>query len=240
MGSKVPDLAKAFGSFVGKVPTDSEQKFIFSEGTLPLAPSRLKTSQIVIKKAYHYYGDSYRAHTLQVYMSKETCRQLGALMLTVLFHPNPPEVWLDLVHPESEIKSLVLEHPHAPAKKLHPGYHSRPFALVHFPAEPAHMFKCLCEVSDLDKVELRLTNSEEALGTSDEEWNARNVVKGVGNDRATAFLGEFLLNAGRPESLAQEHALDGFSEIVAPRSAELRLWLPGALGWCHGFCDGLE
>jgi hypothetical protein len=77
-----------------------------------------------------------------------------------------------------------------------------------------------------------LTNMDDAIYT-EEDWARRDTVRGCGSDAANILFAELLLNAGRPQNPVTEYELEGEGGFrgVGEQSAEMRIFLPGSLGW---------
>ena len=108
----------------------------------------------------------------------------------------------------------------------------KPFALSYFPLETKkHPWMYDCCTHDLPI--LGLTNEEDCVGESENDWNARDAIWILGAIYGTVRLAELLLNAGCSWNPVREYALEGDSGFrgVGPTSAELRIFLPGSDGY---------
>lgn len=227
------DLERYFGELADQIPTsdDGNHEFIFSSQTLPIPPATMQTNRLVIKKTEHHYG-SYRTDLLLLYAHKKPYRHLGLLILSVVFHSQLAKVEIELTHPESQVKKLIIEYDFEPLEELPGGYHTQPYGFVYYPEEIGkHPWKHLnCNPYSLPG--FSLTNAEDCLVT-EEDWKNRNTLKGCGSDIGSVRFAELLLNASRPEETGNEYALEG--EVgyrgVAPGSSEVTLYLPGQLFW---------
>ena len=88
--------------------------------------------------------------------------------------------------------------------------------------------RCTCQLPLL-----ALSNEEDCVGQGDHEWNARDTIWIESEHPGTFRLAELLLNAGSPSNEVFEYSLEGEAgnRGVAPRSTELRIFLPGADFW---------
>jgi hypothetical protein len=73
----------------------------------------------------------------------------------------------------------------------------------------------------------------ESFIATHEHLQSRDVAEGFGHFEAACRFAELLLNAGLPHSETDEIALEGERGFrgVAPGSAEIRIWLPGSIGY---------
>src|SRR3954452_2916700 len=131
------DLERMFGDLAGELPTSTagDEDFVLSAQTLPISPPQMRTSKLLISKGVHGYNGWYRADSLWCQASRHTYKHLGLLILAALFHPQASKVHVELTHPDSEIKNLVIDFEHISSDDLTPGYHTRPFALNYYPEE---------------------------------------------------------------------------------------------------------
>lgn len=225
------ELQSLFGESAATTPTAEDESRVFTAGTLPAAPPRLVTDELYIKKCAHEYMYGYEVDMLHFHARKETYRLLGLLFLAVVFDTGPKAVSLELSHPASDIKHLLIENELAPPEELSAGYYSRPHAFVYWPEEmDRHPFDRCADPLDLPC--FGLTNLEDFLYT-EEHRRARDAVHCIGTDRANVLFAELLLNAGRPESVSDEYVLEGEGGFrgVGRYSAEVALYLPGHLAW---------
>jgi len=157
---------------------------------------------------------------------------LSLLILAVVFHETPVAAHLTLTHPHSDIKHLIVECAYLPED--HGGYLTRPYAFAYTPEEtdqhPWGNRPWSGRLSDLPV--FVLTNQEDLIMTP-QDWERRDTLRGCGSDAASALFAELLLNAGRPENPVTEYQLEGEGGFrgVGEHSAEMRIFLPGSLGW---------
>ena len=87
-------------------------------------------------------------------------------------------------------------------------------------------------LSPTDMPLLTLTNEDDFLHTH-EHIQARDIAVGFGKFEVACRFGELLLNASLPRSETNEIVLEGECGFrgVGRGSAEIRIWLPGGLGY---------
>jgi hypothetical protein len=188
------------------------------------------SDRIVIRKGSHQYNWDFRADALRIQAHRETYRQFGLLILAVLFHEQPAHVQLDLTHPASDIRHLVVEYVYS--DEYDSWYTSRPYFFRYYPDETDKHPWLHEDVAVADLPRFVLTTLEEEQYRED-GWARRDTVRGFGSDRATVRLAELLLDAGRPDNPVQEYELEGEGGFrgVGVHSAEVSLYLPGSMGW---------
>ncbi|MFY9222376.1 MAG: hypothetical protein WAQ98_06900 [Blastocatellia bacterium] len=230
------NLEEHFKELVEQLPTStqSEKPYIFSELTFSNLPRDFYTNSLCLKKGEHHYG-SYRNDQIYFHAYKNTYRCLGLLILAVIFSENIDKVHLELTHPCSDIKHLIINYEHIPIDKLKDGYHTRPHAFVYFPEkEEKHpwLYRLLFNLSVYDLPCINLTNREDTLITKT-DWDNRDTLIGFGNDKGQVLFAELLLNVGCPDNVVEEYELEGEQGFrgVSPRSAEITLILPGHNYW---------
>lgn len=232
------ELEQLFGQLAQTIPASLDDTFLFSAQIFPDFPNTIEAPMLVVQKGLHYYGGSFRADQLHFQAFKNTYRQLGLLILACLFQPELPDTQLKLTHPASEIKSLAIVN--LQKNRPYPGeYRTLPYQFSYLPQEAQKhpwydRYDVLCNPSHLPC--FLLTNNQDASVT-EEEWRQRDIVQGFGSDRGSVLLAELLLNISRNENTVDEYELEGEAGFrgVGPGSAEVRLWLPGSLGWNSRF-----
>src|SRR5207248_6621048 len=80
---------------------------------------------------------------------------------------------------------------------------------------------------------LALSNEEDCVGPTEEDWRARDTVRVWASSPGILRFAELLLNAGCSWNPVRDYSLEGDAGYrgVAPMSAELRIFLPGSDGW---------
>jgi hypothetical protein len=235
------DLEKLFKEVDNKlfIATNEGENFIFSSETLPIPLSKLETEQLVIKKGQHFYSRvsssdlefTARYDVIRWQAHKETYKNLGLLILAVLFHPDIDQVNIELTHPLSEIKHLVVAYSHPKLQHID-GYVSRPFALGYEPKQTEGYLNTVSNFQPSDLPCFYFANWNSPI-YNDAEWKSCDTVIGFGNDVGSSWFAELLLNASLPSNKIVEYRLEGEMGYrgVGPGSAEVKLYLPGSLGW---------
>lgn len=230
------DLERVFGDLTDAIPTLSakDAEFVFSQQTLPVPPAEMETDQLILSKTTHYWHPAWRTDAVWMQAHRRTCRQLGLLILSVVFHELPAQVHVTLTHPASSIKHLVIEFEYLQPVN-HNGYLTRPYTFTYSPSDNERypwnastwIWRCPPHLPVFV-----ITNMDDAVYT-DEDWERRDTVRGCGNDTASVLFAELLLNAGCPENAATEYTLEGEGGVrgVGEQSAEMHIFLPGSLGW---------
>lgn len=226
------DLETIYSDLASQLPsrTDGNESITLSSENLPLPPSEMTTINLYILKAERTYNDWFKVDSLWFFAHKETYRQIGLLILSVIFH-RVSEIKVRLNHPHSEIKSLIVEYAYRNLDDLTAGYHTQPFAFEHYPQLPAkHPFDSC--VSPIDLACFELSNSKD-LNFTDDDWKQRDTVKIFGSDVGMVSFAELLLNLSVPHNEQDEFELEGESGFrgVGIGSAEVKLFLPNHLAW---------
>lgn len=191
----------------------------------------MATDSLYILKGNHIYNDWFKVDGLDFFARKETYRQLGLLLLSVVFQNQTSEVIVTLSHAHSEVKSLVMEYVPRNMNKLAAGYHTRPFAFEYYPQLPdKHPFDRCVLPKDLPCFALA---HAKGLNFTENDWRERDTVKIFGSDVGIVSFAELLLNLSLPHNEQDEFELEGESGFrgVGIGSAEVRLFLPGHLAW---------
>ncbi len=236
------DLEALFEKIASVIPTldPNNDKFLFSAQTLPVPPTHLTTSKIVIKKTYHDHTIAFendlcstiRQDALWIQASKITCRNLALLILAGLFHPSPTDIQVNLVHSATQIKNLIILTNYINIEKLW-NYATQPLAYGYTPSETAKhpWYKGVKSPDELPV--FYLSNSDGRVTYTEKDWRDRDTVIGFGNDRASVKFAELLLNASLPENPVVEYQLEGEEGVrgVGINSTEVQIFLPGSLGW---------
>jgi hypothetical protein len=231
------DFERVFGTLADAMPTSSDgnAEFVFSRRTLPVPPAEMATDRLILAKTTHSYHPAWRVDAVRMQAHRRTCRQLGLLILAVVFHETPAQVHVALTHPSSSVTHLVLEYTYLDESRG--GYRTRPYTFVYSPRETArHPWYGRPESwprRDLrDLPVFALTTMDDLIMTS-EDWTRRDTVRGCGSDEARVLFAELLLDAGRPGNLVTEYHLEGEGGFrgVGEQSAEMSIFLPGSPGW---------
>lgn len=160
-----------------------------------------------------------------------TAKANGQQSFACAFHETPDGVELELTHPRSKIRRLVVD---SSWKSAHPspGLIARPHRLGYYPAPPTLHPWDNVSLTPWDMPFLALTNEDDYIATH-EHIQSRDIAVGFGRFEPACLFGELMLNAGLPESETNEIVLEGERGYrgVAPGSAEITIWLPGGLGY---------
>ena len=225
----VDDLSKLFGELAAKVPVEPDGTFDFSSELLPVSPEHMAIDKLVIQKSRYRYGGYYQVDLLWFHADPEIYRLLALLILSKMFHAEPKLIQLDLAHPASDIKHLMLEYSYETFEAG--GLYVQPFRMS-YTAGPLD-FKMGWGLPELDRIRFRLTNLQDEVHTEG-EYQARDAVWLDGNERSYAWLAWYLLDIGRPEEKQGMYRLEGSGQEggdVGGWSAEARLILPGHIYW---------
>jgi hypothetical protein len=229
------DLQRVYGDAARVVPTGDDDAFTFSADNLPPAPEQLATDRLIVRKGIHDYQAyaTVRVDMLIAEARKATYRFLALALLSRVFHPAPHAIRLQLTHPASEIRAIVLDFD--PARDVLtwiPGYHTRAVRFTYAPAPLTAYPLAGARSPEGTLPSFSLTNAQDMIDR-DADWRARDVVRCAGSDSGHVHLASVLLNLARPEeprdevTLESEHGNGG----VARGSAEARFVLPGSLSW---------
>lgn len=229
MPHMIPDLEKSFEALAQETPSSPETSFQFTAETVSRPPGELQTPNLRVSKAIHLYDDAVRADSLWFYASKQTLRHLGLLVLAQVFH-NDSRVRLNLTHPDSDVRAILIACESSVVPRDAPGYRSQPFVFNYWPAQAErHPWLNHQDLGGLPV--FKLTGSQPLV--TDDDWKRRDIIAGFGTDRASVLLAELFLNASRPENPINEYQLEGEGGFrgVGIFSAEVNLFLPGSLAW---------
>ncbi|MBK7929163.1 MAG: hypothetical protein IPJ98_17295 [Bryobacterales bacterium] len=226
-------LEEIFGDLAAQVPDGppDDAEFIFHTGVLPAPPSTISTDRILLYKAHHDYNGWYKADALWMYLTPRKCRELGLLLLAAGFHGPVEDTAILLTHPDSAIKRIVIRASGVRLDDPPVGLSMVPFALRYYPSETRrHPWKYDCNASELPV--FALSNAEDCVGPSDEEWAKRDTIW-IEMSAGMFRFAELLLNAGCSWNEVRDYALEGEAgyRSVGPMSAELQIFLPGSDGW---------
>jgi len=226
------NLENYFDNLASKIPP-AEDHFIFSESTFDRPLSHLVTDRLKIDTRKHdYHPYCFRVDSLWFYAEKPSYRNLGLLILSVIFCPEPFTSHLKLTSPASNVKNVFIENSRVALKDLSSGYFSQSRALCYWPQEmPRHPFLHFSNTPH-ELPCFGLTNLEDFVAT-EEQYENRDTVRLFGTDAGSARFAELLLNASLPESNGVEYDLESESGYrgVGVSSAEVRLILPGHVYW---------
>jgi len=223
-----------FAALAARLPTSSEDELRLNAATLPRPPERLTTDRLYIMKGDHtYHPGWFRADGVHFHADKATYRNLGLLILAMLFHAEPEEVQIELTHPASAIKLLVIESRYNGPDDIGAGYNTRPYVFSYWPAATSRHPTWESPVDPSKLPCFYLTNRDDSVGDTEEERAQRDTVRGFGSDMGSVRLAELLLNASQPDNPVDEYVLEGDGGFrgVGYFSAEATFWLPGSAAW---------
>jgi len=225
------DLEATFGALASSLPEDSEEEpgwLKLSAANLPVPKSELVTTRLCMTWGYHLYND-HPVELISIQVDKATCRHLGLLILSCVFHREPEQVVVHIRHPESKITRLVLKYEWD--DEDFSGYVSQPLCFNYYPELPARHPWFGTALKPRDLPVLRLTNEEEMM-FSPEHFAGRNVAVGFGDVKPSCLMADLFLNAGLKANPQLEFQLEGECGFrgVGLESAEIMIWLPGSLG----------
>lgn len=228
------DLDTRFGQVSRTMPTstDGSHTALLSAQTLPAPELQLKSDRLIIKKRFHDHGPSSRVKALWFQAPRLVYRQLGLLILSVVFESAPDRIHLELTHPVSDIKHLMIDYPYR-GNDPEEGYVTRQYGFQYSPAiteKPPWIHTPHGDPDDLPV--FRLTDQEDSI-IADDQVQACDTVVGFGLEEASVRLAELLLNMSLPHNAVNEYVLEreGSCRGVGPHSAEVRFCLPGSVGW---------
>ena len=226
------DLEAAFGALASSLPEDREEEpgwLKLSAANLPVPRSELVTSRLCMTWGYHFYGN-HPVESVSIQVDKATCRHLGLLILSCVFHREPGQVIVHIRHPESKITRLVLKYEWGDEKRS--GYVSQPLCFNYYPKLPARHPWVDTAFKPRDLPVLGLTNEDEMV-FSPEHFAGRNVAIGFGEAKPSCRMAALFLNAGLKANHQLEFQLEGECGLrgVGFESAEIMIWLPGSLGY---------
>lgn len=226
------DLEATFGALASSLPEDSEGEpgwLRLSADNLPVPGRELATSRLCMSWGYHLYND-HPVESVSIEVDKATCRHLGLLILSCIFHREPGRVVVHLQHPRSKITRLILDYEWDDEERS--GYVSQPLCFNYRPELPARHPWFDTNFRPRDLPVLGLTNEEEMVFRP-EDFPARNVAVGFGCTKASCLMAELFLNASLEANHQLEFQLEGECGFrgVGLESAEIMIWLPGSLGY---------
>ncbi|MBK9586394.1 MAG: hypothetical protein KA099_10290 [Alphaproteobacteria bacterium] len=235
MRENLDDLVVFTSPIAEKLPKDeNDEGFGFTGFTLTQLPDTLESRSIVIKRGLINYNGSWRTDSLQVYATKDEYEALGIIAACVLLSPKNDRLEIRLTHPQSDIRSLVIEFPHVKVDEGYPhGLYLTP-TLFEYYAMSVKRYPWLDDrVFDPRGFPLFELSNQERCPITDDDWRNRDVIYGFGSADGTARLVQLFLDMSRPGCNVSEFALESDAGFrgVAPSSSEIRFWLPGGDGW---------
>lgn len=230
------DLERLFGEIADRIPED-DTEFVFSSEVLPKSEIEVTSDQILIRRSSthpHTYTQN-RVDSLWLYTNKRTLRLLALLIFSKVFHSSPREIRLHLSHQSSDIRVIRLDWNGEIDRwwATLPDLESRPYRYTYWPSAVTRFPLAGSKIDPRFLPILALTNEEDSIGPSESDWASRNVLKCAGSVSGNILLARVLLDASLQQFTENELALEtelGFGG-AGHGSAELRIFLPGSLGW---------
>ena len=244
MESARNDLERLFGPLADTIPNrvidDDTGSFVLSAENLPETPASICCDQIWMRLAGLHFYNSVPVDGIDLCIDKRSSRTLGLLLLSVVFHPEPVKVDIELSHPASWISHFRVWHETPRPHEYSEGYETLPGFFGYRPSEVGrHPWLQSLPPDPYQLPRLEITTQDEMgpiNGVTNDFWadfEARDTVVIQSSDQGTVRLAELLLNASLEDNDQDEFQLEqeGGFRGVGPLSAELRIWLPGSLGY---------
>lgn len=229
-------LEDYFARLCERVPEDPVKEicFQFSRDTVPPAPEHISTVKLAASIGVHSYTDSYWIDHVVIETIPATVRSLGCLIFSLLFSPTLRELEVSLHHPRTVLRRLILDFGDPALADEYPGLALQPLKYGYYPGEPER-YPLRGRGGDCggDAPWFDVTNEARRVGT-EAERSSRDTLVLAGTPVGLASFAELCLDAGRENRKESEFVLECPSAGlggVACTSAEVRLLLPGALGW---------
>src|SRR5262252_4382466 len=179
-----------------RVESVEEKHYTFSAQNLPEPPPLLATSDLVMAKTEHHYGNCCRIDTVHFYAAGQTHRELGVLILTALFSEKTRRVAIDLEHESSAIKRLEINCG-ALTGSACLGYTRKPQQFTYHPEIPDRIpWDGRFDERDLPLFDLDFREGTKCHPVND--LDKRDKVEVKGGDEALILVAELLLNIGLP------------------------------------------
>jgi hypothetical protein len=232
------DLEAIFGVLADQLPEDENAEFLLSAENLPQAPAVMQTDRLVLQAGRHGYNGYtiFEVDSISVQAHKRTYRQLGLCLLSKVFHQDPARVTIQLTHPASTVKALVLDYDQRESWSSIRGYLRRPASFTYTPSPVELYFDRLSYQAPglIDELPLfTLSDAKHIQSASDPVPTPRDTVFGAGSDEGCVLFAQLLLDVGRAAEAATHVNLEnrhGYGG-VGFGSAEICLFLPGDIGW---------
>jgi hypothetical protein len=237
----MPDLEEVYRDAMAALPTSPDYdaaeeagtqetaRRTYAHGSLPLPAPGLASGRIIVHGGTHSYP-SLSVDFIQVHAHRETYRALGLFIFAGLLAPGPRRFELALTHPASQVRRIVLDTSYR--ESYWAGLLTEPREIAYLPAARKRHPLGDVQAAPRDLPAVSLTDHD---GFADRDWPGdpvRDTLIGFDSDLGAYLMGELLLNVSQEWS-GTEYTLEGPYGFggVAPWSAEIRFWLPGADGW---------
>ncbi len=223
-------IKQIFSPLLAQLPQKlGKDDLVFDENNLPiLEENEVETSQIAIKKGFHYYNDCYRIEQFQVSATPEYYQILGLTMMCAVFQNK--KITIHLTNPHSFIKKIVVGYDYQQGV----GLSEKPISFHHYadkiqgkyPYYPYHTLASGYFPSVLLFSEKEFCNTEE-------DWAQRNILQFGYTAKQITNLADLFLNFGNPNNKQDELVFEGHAGIdnLQSMSVEISFWLPDSLGW---------
>jgi len=204
---------------------------VFERGTLPTPPEGVYAERLLIVGGSHGYG-ALTVDLVEFCAHRETYRALGLFVLAALLRPGPNRFELALTHPASQVRRLVVDTTYRRLDAAS-GLRTEASGAVYFPARRRRLALADAKGGAEQLPHVMLTDAEEVVSRDWPGDPIRDTVVGFGSESGAYVFAELLLDVGQEWNTEVEYMLEGPYGFggVAPASAEVRLWLPGSLGW---------
>ncbi len=183
------------------------------------------SEKIIIKKGSHSYGDI-AYDKLFVYMTENSLRNLGLLILALLFSNEMSEICIIIDNKHSEISKIKLRFDHNKPYFDDINFCMQPdFYSFNVHEYEKHPFE---ELNDhYNNPGFYLTNDTEIVKCAS-EMKSRDVLVISGTIKALILLSDLFLNASHPDNLQNrdEYVFEagyGYNKGICPGSIELSL-----------------
>ncbi len=232
------DLDIVFGSMSQTMSTalDNTEPLLFSAQTLPHLPLQLQTDRLIIKRRFHEDALGSDRPLLCFQADKVTYRRLGLLLLSIVFAAAPDCVHLELTHPGSDMKHLLIDYPY---RSYDPdeSFVTRQYGFHYCPTVPSSQ-------ASLDDPEDRPVFHLTTPGggtLSDESWKNWDTLRGFGLEGESVRFAELLLNLSLSANPVTDYAVEGQGGAHGHgiQSADAHICLPGSSAWEDGSEGGL-
>jgi hypothetical protein len=208
-----------------------DAEFALSRANLPVPPSEVSTDALWFRQPHWHTYNNYPVPIVDLCINKSGCRALGLLILAVVLHPEPETVEVHLRHHDSQINLLRVRHEQV---SWNADYKTTPESFSYWPEEVArHPWIERSNRAELPLVEITTRDELGPINTRDILSGCDTVI-GFGHDLAAVRVAELMLNASLDDNNEVEFDLEsdvGGYPSVAVGSTELRIWLPGGLGF---------
>ncbi len=244
MESNGDDLERLFGDTANGLPDHvidgNTRSVIFTAETLPTSPQTITCDAIWMRLVGLHFYNSFPVDSSDLCIDKRHCTLLGLLLLSVLFHPEPTTVDVELTHPASWIRHLRIRYQQPEVHEYSEGYETLPLVVAYRPSTvERHPWSEQLPPDPFHLPSLQITTPDEIgpiNGVTNDFWadfENRDTVVVESSDHGMVRLAELLLNVGLADNEQNEFQLEqeGGFRGVAPLSAELGISLPGSLGY---------